>query len=236
MQLNGLNILITGAARRVGAHLACALAQKRATLTLHANHSSVEIKKLVESLGKQHRYFCCDLTEEKAIENLFNFAQERDEIDLLINNAATYECLPFHEENLLQAKKQFEVNFWAPYRLSQHMGEQKKQSIIINLVDHQVEHFINEGSSYGLSKKSLLDLTYLTARDLAPHVRVNALALGPILPPSNRPYAQLQKAKENAPLKRVATLDDVVQCVEFLINQDSITGQILYLDCGAHLL
>lgn len=237
MNIKGKRILITGGAVRIGKAFVHHFAQQGAQIIIHCHRSVKEAAALLQDIGGTaagHTMISADLTASDMTHQLF---LPNTPIDILINNASTYDCFPFVTEPETAARQTFEINFWAPYRLIRAFAAQcPGEGCVINLADRDVELSIAAGSSYGLSKKALTELTRLTARELAPQIRVNAIAPGPVLPPVNNPDADMSKTSQRLPLKRPVSLAEMMLSADFLITNDAVTGQILYTDCGHHLI
>ncbi len=107
---------------------------------------------------------------------------------------------------------------------------------IVNLLDAKIEK--NEGAhtAYILAKKSLAELTRMAALAFAPHIRINAIAPGPVLRPRGKNDNYLKQVVDHTPLKRQVDTDDIAMSVSFLLNNPSVTGQILFCDSGSHLI
>ena len=131
-------------------------------------------------------------------------------------------------------RAEWEVNLLAPLLLMQAFARQVKRGRIINLLDCRIASHQSDAVAYSLAKKSLADLTQMAALALAPGITVNGVAPGPVL------TADITGAtRERAgplPLKIRPTVRDVVKAVLFLLEADTITGQIIFVDSGRHLL
>lgn len=229
----GKRILITGGAQRVGAFMAEFFAVHGATVLIHANKSVQEAEKLAKKLNGEC-YFC-DLAD---IENLENFFAGLGRVDVLVNNASCYEVSPLAEENFQSMLKHYKINFIAPVILAQCMKKQAlADSVILNILDREISLHTPDKGSYLLSRKSLADATLELAAELAPlQIRVNGLAPGSVLAPVFMPEKAMTKTIAASPLKRTATLDDLCECAAVLIANRSLTGQILQIDAGQHLI
>ena len=105
----------------------------------------------------------------------------------------------------------------------------------MNLLDSRITVYDKANSSYHLSKRMLMSLTKMMALEFAPRVRVNGVAPGSILSPSGKDQAYLERLASQNPLKRIGSTEDVAEAVLFLLKNDFVTGQLLYVDGGYHL-
>ncbi len=233
--------LITGAARRVGRAIALSLAARGYDIVVHYHKSEDAARALVgeiEAHGRRAIAIAAHLEIPSQAEALIpRAADEMGPLSLLINNAshfardtlatASYESFLAHSQ----------VNLYAPLALSQAFAAQAPAgSNIINLSDgvygwSMSPHFL----TYSLSKFGLVSLTELLAVQLAPTMRVNAIALGPTIPGVMDTPGTFEKLASLAPLKRVSAPEEVVAAMEYLLNAPSVTGQVMYLSGGMQL-
>ena len=106
---------------------------------------------------------------------------------------------------------------------------------IINMLDQEVESSTGRGGGYSISKKALRDATCEAAKDFAPKVRVNGIAPGPVMPPPGMEDSTMAKTLKQVPLGRPVRLTDLMETAQFLVNNESITGAVIHVDCGQHL-
>ncbi|MFW6158915.1 MAG: SDR family oxidoreductase, partial [Planctomycetota bacterium] len=112
---------------------------------------------------------------------------------------------------------------------------QGRDGAIVNFLDTRVVAYDREHVAYHLSKRMLFSLTRMMALEFAPAVRVNAVAPGLILPPPGRDRAYLERLKSSNPLNRVGTLGQVTEAVLFLLGNEFVTGQVVFVDGGQHM-
>lgn len=229
----GKRILITGGAQRVGAYMAEFFAAAGAVILIHANKSVEQAQKLAHDLNGEC-YFC-DLEKTDSLEDFFS---QLGRVDILINNASCYEVAPLAEESAASILKHYRTNFIAPVVLAQCMKKQAlAESVILNILDREISLHAPDKGSYLLSRKSLADATLELAKELAPlQIRVNAIAPGSVLAPVFMPEKAMTKTIASSPFKRTATLDDLCEAAALLIANRSLTGQILQVDAGQHLI
>ena len=237
MRIDGKTVLVTGGARRVGANIVRAFAAEEADVILHVRHSREEAAELAASLPRPERcrILMADFAIPGAAAKLF---AECGRVDILVNNASMFETDELASGNEAHDREQFEVNFWSPLALMRAFAAQElpEGGAIVNLLDQEVTHRSAHGGAYALSRRALADATLELARELGPrNLRVNAVAPGPVLPPPWLPDGKMAKTIPTLPLRRKVELDDLTSAVLFLCRNDSITGQILCVDCGQSL-
>ncbi len=238
MKLGGKRVLVTGAALRAGRAMAMAFASAGADVVIHFNRSAEEARLLLDSLGGEaagHSMVKCDLMDAKEVEAMM---ASSGHLDILINNASTFKQAKLQEESLDDAKAQFDVNFWGPVRLMKLFVERAvaAELAIVNVLDQRIARTDPSGFSYPLSKKVLEQATLAAALQYAPRVRVNAVAPGPVFPPVEMPSSTMERTLATIPLKRSVSPDDLASACLFLAANSSITGEVLYVDCGQSLL
>jgi len=242
--------LITGAARRVGRAVALELARCGCDVLFTYNASADDAHALARelaSLGIGASFFKLDLDDLGAVEA---FAAERAEtlarLDVLVHNASTYDPTPIDELTSESVLRQYRVNAAAPLLLSSRLAPLLRQSelpgggCVIALADIHAMGKPRKGfSAYAMSKAALVEMVHTLARDLAPKVRVNAVAPGVVAWPEegleSDPDAQL-KYLRRIPLGRAGTPDDAAQAVRWLaLEATYITGEVIRVDGGRWL-
>ena len=234
-------ILITGAAKRVGAKMAEVLHSNGFNIVIHYNSSSESANNLSARLNQQRSGSSIiiggNLTDDSAVESLIpSVVKQTGRLDVLINNASTFYPTPIENITLEDWDNLFGTNLKAPLFLSKHAAKYLKESagLIINIVDIHARKPLKNHPIYGPAKSGLAMLTKSLARDLAPSVRVNGIAPGMILWPENEPSESIKKSiLDQIPLKRSGSPEDIANCALFLINNAPyITGQIIPIDGG----
>ncbi len=242
MSLAGKTILITGAAVRLGKAIALATADAGANIILHYGNSVEEASKTlaeVRDKGVNAEIIQADLSDNDAVSSLFERAQIFfGPIDALINNAAIFDSLSFSETNLENWQNHLQINLTAPFILSQSFSEQlppDRTGRIINILDWRALRPSSDHFPYTISKGALATLTRSLAIALAPQISVNGIALGAILPPSDG--GNSDEILKNIPMKRWAKIEEVGETILFLLEgPEYITGEIIHLDGGRHLI
>ncbi len=239
--LSGKNILITGSARRIGKSMALFLAQKGATIILHHGKSPEEAEQTqrsIQAYGMESYIIQADLNDPQQVSQLIEKAVGIGPLFALINNASIFKPLKFLDTSLEQWNEHLNVNLTAPFLLSQRFASalaQGSQGRIINILDWRALRPASDHFPYTISKAALASLTYSLAAALAPAIIVNGLALGAILPPSDG--ANLSNLVNEIPVGRWGSLEEVNQTILFLLTCPGyITGQIIHLDGGRHLI
>jgi NAD(P)-dependent dehydrogenase (short-subunit alcohol dehydrogenase family) len=241
MSLTGKHILITGAARRIGRALAMAVARQGGTVILHHGSSSAEAAQTraeIEQAGGTAHILQADLSELAKIPALIERALAFGPLYALVNNAAIFESLSLQETSLDDWHRHLAINMTAPFLLSQAFAASLApgdSGRIVNILDWRAMRPGADHFPYTISKAGLAALTRSLAVTLAPHITVNGLALGAILPPSTG--GDTDGILDSVPAGRWAMLDEVCQALLFLLSGPTyITGEILHIDGGRHLV
>ena len=231
--------LVTGAARRIGRAVATHLAKGGWQVAVHVHQSVQEGEQLVAALttAGAHAFLvtgnladAADCT--KIVEGLL---EKTGQTTLLINSAAT-----FTEDHVMSfpldaLEDHIRVNAFGPLLLSRQMVQQAGTRCIVNFLDSRVVDYDSLHASYHLSKRVFDAVTRMLAVELAPDVRVNAVAPGLILPPAGQGEEYVAMRKKDVPLNRQGTLDEICMAVDFLVNNGFVTGQTIFVDGGRHL-
>jgi NAD(P)-dependent dehydrogenase (short-subunit alcohol dehydrogenase family) len=241
MSIKGKNILITGAAYRLGRVFTLAVAKRGANVIIHHGHSpklADETKTDAIAFGVNAHVIQADLQDPEQSKYLIDQALLFGPLYGLINSAAIFEHLKVANTDLESWNRHLSINLTAPFLLSKYfasnIGEQQVGKII-NILDWRalrpgIDHF-----PYTISKAGLAALTKSLARSFAPNIQVNGIALGAILPPKESTYSE--KIIELVPAKRWAEISEVEATLLFLLDGPSyITGEIIHLDGGRHLV
>ncbi len=231
--------LITGAAKRIGQAIAFELAKDGFDIAVHYHHSKNDALKTaarIKRMGRRAEIFRADLSRYHDVSELVSTVKKTfPNLSILINNASVYEAGKLAETEVELLEEQMDVNFRAPFFLSRDFARVCRKGQIINLLDTRIAKNSSRYVVYTLSKKSLEALTKLAASDLAPNIRVNAIAPGVILPPIDGKNANLSKLVKQIPLRKKGNTGYIIDALRFLLNNDFVTGQILYVDGGQHL-
>jgi NAD(P)-dependent dehydrogenase (short-subunit alcohol dehydrogenase family) len=234
--------LVTGAAKRIGRALALDLAAAGFDLAVHYRTSAAEAQAVVAAavaLGRRAVALPADLADEEASAALVGQAAAAlGPITLLVNNAAVFDYDRPETADHERWQRQMAINLRAPLVLTQGLLAQLPatgEANIVNLIDARVLNLTPHYTSYTISKAGLWVLTQHLARALAPRVRVNALAPGPVLPHagmSEEAFAALARA---TPLGRGPSVEEICRALRAILEAPALTGQLLALDGGRHL-
>lgn len=241
VDLHGKKILITGAARRLGRQFALTCARAGASVVIHHGHSAEDAQELaqeIEALGVKAEILQADLSDPpKAIAAFTSMLEAETGWYALINNAAIFEPVKFADTSLEAWQRHMDINLTLPFLLSQAFARVlgKQPGRIINIVDWRALRPGKDHFPYTISKSALAAMTESLAYILAPNIQVNALALGAILPPSDG--GDEEKIIQPVPAGRWAKPEELNEAMLFLLTgPDYITGEIIHLDGGRHLV
>lgn len=232
--------LVTGGARRIGEAVCRALARRGYSIALHYKTSGAAAEQTAKRIHKDGGVcatFACDLADARATEDLVpSVIEEFGRLDVLVNSASIFEKSTLAEGSLDVWDRHFAVNLKAPYILMRAFAHYAKQGSIVNILDTHVGRNKTAHAAYLLSKKTLGELTRMAAVEFAPRIRVNAVAPGIILPPGSQTDGYLDRLARRIPLQRKGKVENIAHAVLFLLENDYVTGQIIYADGGEHLI
>jgi len=237
--LDGKTILITGAARRLGKIFALSCARAGADVVIHHGHSdkeAEEVKNEIVGLGRRAWVFQADLSDSSQAQSLIPRINESTPLHGLVNSAAIFESLSLENTSSENWEKHIAINLTAPFLLSQAFAKQAPgNGRIVNILDWRALRPGADHFPYTISKAALASMTKSLAVALAPNIIVNGLALGAILPPSDgKANPDIIK---NVPAGRWAEESEVEQALIFALTCPTyITGEIIHLDGGRHLI
>ena len=236
--------LVTGAARRIGAAIARRLHADGFDLALHYRDSAGDIQALADELQRMRADSVLTLQAElsqfdRLPELVAGTIGRYGRLDALVNNASQFFPTPFATTTPVQWDALFASNVRAPFFLSQAAAPHLRASrgAIVNLVDIHGERPLREHAAYGMGKAALIHMTRALALELAPGVRVNAVAPGAILwPEGGKDEATKVALLARTPLQRLGTPGEIAEAVRWLLRDATyMTGQVLRLDGGRML-
>ena len=234
-------VLITGAAKRLGKAMAYHLASRGWNIAIHYNSSEEEAFKVKNELSKsfpdqQFELFKANLEKADDVEQLVpEVTNKMQVIDLLINNASVFEPSAIRNTSTDLLDRQMNVNFRAPMILSRMFASTFKSGMIVNITDTRIVTNQSSHAAYSISKKALWELTKMTALEFGPGIRVNAIAPGLTLPPIEKGNDYLIKLSEKIAMKRPGGINPIIKSLDFIIENDYLTGQLIFCDGGENL-
>ncbi|GAB4496632.1 MAG: SDR family oxidoreductase [Anaerolineales bacterium] len=233
--------LVTGSAHRLGKAFALTLARMGHSIALHYRGSVSEAEKTTEeirALGVDCLPIRADLTVPEKIDFLFSLVDEfHAPLKVVVNSASV---MPVGNPRMLELHKwdeALDLNLRAPFLIAQQAAKRMNEGgVIVNISDVGAQKAWSRYPSYTVSKAGLDSLTKMLARAFAPQIRVNAIAPGLVLPSDVVTPEQWEQLVKKLPLKRAATLEEIASALEFLINNEYITGQTIVVDGGYSLI
>ena len=236
-------VLITGAAKNIGATIAKELHSSGMKIIIHYNRSQKEATKLVDELNDLRENSAikiqADLKKKECYSMLINAALDfTGKIDVLINNASAFYPTPLNDINEKKWNELININLKAPLFISKLAAESLKENngCIINITDIHASNPLINHAIYCISKAGLIILTKSLAKELAPNIRVNAISPGAITWPDGMDSEIKENIINQTVLKKMGNAEDIAKTVIFLIEDASyITGQILNVDGGKTL-
>ena len=236
------NLLITGAATRIGKAIALRFSKKGWNIAIHYFKSSSKAKKLkkqIENNKVKVVLIKADLRNTKQVEKIIPSVNKKlGTINCLINNAALFEKDDILDFTNKSWNEHLNINLLAPTILTKKFAKQSSKkyiSNIINIIDQRIFKLTPVFLSYTLSKSALYTLTKTMAMRLSPTIKVNGIAPGPTLKNKRQSIKHFNKQAKSTLLKKSVGPEDICDTVELLINNNSITGQVIAVDSGQNL-
>lgn len=243
MELKNKVALVTGCAMRVGRVIALSLAARGCHIVMtYLTEAEPYQATAAEIQAKGVDVLALPLNVQTPGDpaRVVAAAMERfGRIDMLVNNASVWLKAPFLDITEEAWRSALEINLTGPFLMSQAVAPpmlNQKSGVIVNITDLSAYQTWAGYAHHSASKAGLVALTRVMAAELAPHVRVNAIAPGTVLLPDNADEAKIQWAVENSLLKRVGTPEDVARTVIFLAENDFVTGAVYFVDGGRALV
>lgn len=239
--------LITGSAKRIGREMAILLAKKGYDIAICYNKSLKEAQNLAREISQNFAVECMifhsDLKDQKASLVLIDEVIKKfPNLNLLINNASIFNKSKFLTGPDSELFDNLNLHLISPLFLSKEFAkniEERniKNAHIINMIDKNIARFDTNYFYYLLSKKFLAEFTKMLALELAPSIRVNAIAPGFILNSidEENPSQETQKLIARIPLKNQGEIKNILQTLDFLLENNFMTGQLIFVDGGASL-
>jgi pteridine reductase len=231
--------LVTGGAKRLGRETALTLADRGINIIIHFNRSDAEARELAAELqqkGVKVWTIQADFRRPDEYQTLIERAQQiAGGLDILINNASVFPMDTVSDLSWSGLSANMEVNAWVPFVLSRAFAQRIGRGKIVNLHDSRLKDYDWTHVGYILSKHVLAAMTRMMALEFAPHITVNAVAPGIIIPPPGKDESYLESLVHTVPLKRHGGPQDIADAIAFLVQSDFITGNVIYVDGGRHL-
>ncbi len=232
-------MLITGAAHRMGSAAAYAFASEGADIVLHYYSSSSQAESTAAQIRSMGRKVVCvqaDLTHAASPEHIFDEAEANQmSPHILINSASVYPSSTWKNMSFNELSESYQLNTFAPLALSRLFAQSSNPESIIQILDARMVDYDSQHYAYHLSKRSLHDITRMLAFELAPEIRVNAVAPGIIIPDKGNDPQVLEKYRGGTLLNRIGDVEEYTETLLFLSSNSFITGQIIFVDGGRHL-
>jgi NAD(P)-dependent dehydrogenase (short-subunit alcohol dehydrogenase family) len=235
------NVLVTGAAKRLGRAIALHLAGAGWNVAIHYHGSAAEAEEVAAAArasGVKAATFKANLSREEETAALVGrAAAELGPLTALVNSASIFENDDWQSASRASWDAHMETNLRAPFLLSQSFARQVPgKGAIVNIIDQRVLKPTPQFISYSLSKAGLHWLTTTLAQALGPNIRVNGIGPGPTMRNVRQSEEDFARQREATVLKRGAEPEDVAKAVEYLLDAEAVTGQMLAVDGGQHLI
>jgi len=244
IELAGKVALVTGSARRVGKAIALELARQGMRQVVHHSSSDEEAAQTaaeIRALGVDAIIVKADHTQPDEVQRMFEtIRQHYGRLDVLVNSASIFQPAAILDLSVEEWHHVLDVNLTGPFLCSQQaarlMRETGSGGSIINIIDLSAFHPQKMYPHHAVSKAGLKTLTEVLALSLAPDIRVNAIAPGPVLRDAGSSPEKWEMFGQRLPVKHTGDPADVAQAVVFLASQPFITGATLRVDGGESLI
>ncbi|MCP4166771.1 MAG: SDR family oxidoreductase [Chloroflexi bacterium] len=242
MELKGKTALVTGGSQRIGRALVLALAGAGCNLILHYYRSAEAAQETAaeaEALGVRVLLKQTNLSDGEGAASLADVSNvDLPPVQVLVNSAAVFSKDSLLDMTVDEWSKTFRVNLRAPVLLTQAFAKALPSDLggaVINMTDWRTARPYPDHFSYSIAKGALDTFTKTAALSLAPQIRVNAIALGAMLPPPDQDQAYLDVLASTLPLQRPGGVQVIADSLLYVLRNDFVTGEIIRLNGGAHL-
>jgi pteridine reductase len=238
--LAGKTALITGGGHRIGRAIALSLAEEKVNCIIQSlpehGESAAEVAEEIRAKGVEARVIKADFSKPGGAEKIFAaLKKQKIEVKYLINNASMFEKSRLFEIDMKRLHSILSVNTFSPLILVRGFVRQTRRGAVINILDTRISGYDAKYAGYGLSKTMLYHLTQMMALECAPGIRVNAVAPGLILPPKGKGQVYLEKNRHRTLLNTYGSIKNITDSVIFLLKNDFITGETVFVDGGERL-
>jgi NAD(P)-dependent dehydrogenase (short-subunit alcohol dehydrogenase family) len=240
--------LVTGAAHRVGRAIALELARRGVHILVHYNSSSPDTVRStvqdIKSMGVDAFAVQGNVGTPEGVSQIFTGVREHfGRLNILVNSASVFQKRGLLDVTYEEWQETMAVNLTGPFLCTQAAVELMRQNTpsggcIVNICDRGVDTPWPDYAHHGVSKAALWSLTQVSAVSLAPDIRVNAVIPGPVMKPAGRNMSDeaWEAVGKTLPLQRVGSGEDVARAVAYLVTEDFLTGTLIHVNGGEHLI
>jgi 3-oxoacyl-[acyl-carrier protein] reductase/pteridine reductase len=239
MDIRGKNALITGGAIRVGKAITLGLAEAGVNVVINYNRDAEQADLTAEEarkLGVSVLPVQANIADWEQVQRMFSkIHEDLGEIDILVNNASVFKKTTIPTDSMEDWRATIDVLVNGAFYVSNLAAKdmlKKQEGVMVNIVDLSIWEPWTNYTAHAVGKSALYALTRQFALELHPYVRVNAIALGPVLPPVDYTPERIQKSADRTLLNRWGTPEDVAEAVIFLANAKFITADVIAVDGG----
>jgi NAD(P)-dependent dehydrogenase (short-subunit alcohol dehydrogenase family) len=230
--------LITGAAKRIGRSISLGLAESGFDIALHYFNSEKEAKQTCEQIaemGRECSIYRADLSKPPEAEKMFiQVLNDFPDLNILINSASSFHKGNLSASTIEEVHTNITIHVTTPLSLIRILTQKRTTGTVINVLDTKIAKNKYGYAGYYLGKKGLAELTKMAALEFAPDFRVNGIAPGFVLLPSDGSITDADPPVRN-PLNKKVSMESITSTVQFLIQNEDITGQIIFVDGGESL-
>lgn len=241
MEIAGKVALVTGGAHRVGKAITMMLAREGADVVVNYFSSSSAADETVaeaKALGVRALAVHCDVAEWTQVRSMADvIVAEFGGVDIIVNSASLFEQTPFPTDDISAWQRVTGISVDGPFYVCNALVPSMKArggGAIVNIVDLSAWVPWPNFAAHGASKAALLAFTRQLALELAPTIRANAVAPGPVLPAPGQDQKSIARAAAGTLLNRWGTPEDVALAVRYLIQADFVTADVITVDGGEH--
>ncbi|MBX3053964.1 MAG: SDR family oxidoreductase [Caldilineaceae bacterium] len=239
MDIHAKTALVTGSAHRVGKAIALGLARAGANLVINYNSSAEAAQETVaeaQALGVQALSIQCDISDRSGVQRMAaQIGEHFGGLDILVNSADYFGKHPFPTDDYTTWQRVIDIAVHGSFYVSNECAPlllASGNAAVVNIVDLSVWQPWKGFTAHAVAKAGLMALTQQMALELAPTVRVNAVAPGPVLAPPGYTQKQLSAVESGTLLKRWGRAEDVAHAVRFLVEAEYTTGDVIFVDGG----